>query len=95
MSQPPVGWWCDHCKFKTVIASEAENHALTAHHNVRQKQLFDMSKGLVEQVECNKCHYKVNYQWDGRQETYKDAWDLFPGGCPKCGNATADVTIVA
>ncbi len=93
--QPAILFWCDECSFKTPLASEAEQHCLTMHHNLKQKQLFDMSKGLVQQVECNRCHYKANYQWDGRPETYKDPWDLFPGGCPKCRFPTGDVTIVA
>ena len=46
-------------------------------------------KGFII-LQCNQCGNHA----EEPLESGKDPWDIWPGGCPRCGYAKADVSMI-
>lgn len=48
---------------------------------------------IVQVIECVKCGNKETAPY-GDPANLKTPWEIWPNGCPKCGNSKIDVTVI-
>ncbi len=47
---------------------------------------------VVQVIECTKCGKKESIPYTPQKA--KMPWEVWPNGCPCCGNKTVDITVI-